>query len=55
MVRMALDAERMHAQNSQVVDEFRRNGGHVGGNFEGAPVLLLHTIGPRAAPSGSTR
>jgi hypothetical protein len=52
MVRKALDAERMHAQNSQVIDEFRRNGGHVGGNFEGAPVLLLHTIG---AKSGTER
>jgi hypothetical protein len=35
-----------------VIDEFRRNGGHVGGNFEGAPVLLLHTIG---AKSGTER
>ena len=52
MVRMALDADQMHVQNSQVIDEFRRNGGHVGGNFEGAPVLLLHTIG---AKSGAER
>jgi hypothetical protein len=52
MVRKTLNAERMHAQNSQVIDEFRRNGGHVGGNFEGAPVLLLHTIG---ANSGTER
>ncbi|MCU1361633.1 MAG: hypothetical protein JWN99_2922 [Ilumatobacteraceae bacterium] len=49
---MTLDAEKMHAQNAQVIDEFRRNGGHVGGNFEGAPVLLLHTTG---AKSGAAR
>ncbi len=31
--------------NRQVVAEFRANGGRLGGNFEGAPVLLLHTWG----------
>jgi deazaflavin-dependent oxidoreductase (nitroreductase family) len=31
--------------NRQVVAEFRANGGRLGGNFEGAPVLLLHTCG----------
>jgi deazaflavin-dependent oxidoreductase (nitroreductase family) len=31
--------------NRQVVTEFRANGGRLGGNFEGAPVLLLHTWG----------
>ena len=50
--RMTLDAEQTHSQNSQVIDEFRRNGGQVGGNFEGAPVLLLHTVG---AKSGAER
>ena len=50
--RMTLDAEQTHSQNSQVIDEFRRNGGRVGGNFEGAPVLLLHTVG---AKSGAER
>src|SRR3954449_10721438 len=49
---MALDADRMHAQNEGVIAEFRRTGGHVGGNFEGAPLLLLHTVG---AKSGQPR
>jgi deazaflavin-dependent oxidoreductase (nitroreductase family) len=31
--------------NRQVVAEFRANGGRLGGNFEGAPILLLHTWG----------
>ena len=38
--------------NKQVVDEFRANGGKVGGQFEGAPLLLLHTTG---AKSGQAR
>ena len=38
--------------NSKIIDEFRSNGGKVGGQFEGAPVLLLHTVG---AKSGAAR
>ena len=34
--------------NANVIAEFRANEGRVGGNFEGAPVLLLHTIGKRS-------
>ena len=33
--------------NRRVVDEFRANGGRVGGMFEGAPLLLLHHVGAR--------
>lgn len=33
--------------NSQIIEEFRANGGKVGGQFEGAPLLLLHTTGAR--------
>ena len=33
--------------NRQVIDEFRDNEGRVGGAYEGAPVLLLHTTGAR--------
>jgi deazaflavin-dependent oxidoreductase (nitroreductase family) len=41
--------------NKQVVEEFRTNGGKVGGMFEGSPLLLLTTTGaksgqPRVAP-----
>lgn len=38
--------------NAQVIAEFRANGGRVGGSFEGAPLLLLHTVG---AKSGAER
>ena len=38
--------------NSKVIAEFRANGGKVGGQFEGAPLLLLHTVG---AKSGQQR
>ncbi|MGE3619726.1 MAG: nitroreductase family deazaflavin-dependent oxidoreductase [Acidimicrobiia bacterium] len=34
--------------NSAVIEEFRANGGKVGGPFEGAPMLLLHTTGARS-------
>jgi deazaflavin-dependent oxidoreductase (nitroreductase family) len=34
--------------NTKVIEEFRANGGKVGGNFEGAPLLLLHTTGARS-------
>jgi deazaflavin-dependent oxidoreductase (nitroreductase family) len=38
--------------NATVIAEFRSNGGKLGGQFEGAPVLLLHTKG---AKSGQER
>jgi deazaflavin-dependent oxidoreductase (nitroreductase family) len=49
------DAETMKAFNTSIVDEFRSNGGRVGGPFEGATLLLLTTTGaksgqPRLAP-----
>jgi len=33
--------------NGQVIEEFRANGGKVGGYFAGAPLLLLHHNGAR--------
>lgn len=38
--------------NKAVIKEFRENGGRVGGYFEGAPLLILHTTG---AKSGKER
>lgn len=38
----------MNDWNAQIIEEFRANGGQVGGNFEGAPLLLLHTTGARS-------
>lgn len=34
--------------NRAIIEEFRANGGVVGGPFEGRPLLLLHTIGRRS-------
>lgn len=38
--------------NAGVIEEFRANQGQLGGNFAGAPVLLLHSTG---AKSGKER
>ena len=38
--------------NQSIIDEFRANDGRVGGQFEGANLLLLHTTG---AKSGQPR
>jgi len=38
--------------NEKIINEFRANGGKVGGPFQGAPVLLLHHTG---AKSGTER
>jgi len=42
----------VHDWNRKIIDEFRENDGRVGGNFEGAPILLLHSTGAR---SGAVR
>ena len=34
--------------NQRTITEFRANHGRVGGNFAGAPLLLLHTVGARS-------
>ena len=33
--------------NTKIIEEFRANGGKVGGPFAGAPILLLHTTGAK--------
>lgn len=38
--------------NRKVIDEFRANGGKVGGMFEGKPLVLVHHVG---AKSGTER
>ena len=45
----------MNDFNQKIIEEFRANGGKVGGQFAGAPMLLLTTTGaksgqPRIAP-----
>jgi deazaflavin-dependent oxidoreductase (nitroreductase family) len=34
--------------NAKVIEEFRANGGRLGGNFDGAPVTLVHHHGRRS-------
>jgi deazaflavin-dependent oxidoreductase (nitroreductase family) len=52
MTQQMPDAETIKAFNKSIVDEFRTNGGKVGGQFEGANLLLLTTTG---AKSGQPR
>jgi deazaflavin-dependent oxidoreductase (nitroreductase family) len=54
-----IDKEKLYSDtaaldefNRNVVEEFRSNGGKVGGPFEGSTLILLHTIG---AKSGEPR
>ncbi len=49
------DTETINNFNQSIIDEFRANGGKVGGQFAGADLLLLHTTGaksgqPRVSP-----
>lgn len=49
------DTGTINAFNQSIIDEFRANDGKVGGQFEGADLLLLHTTGaksgqPRVSP-----
>jgi deazaflavin-dependent oxidoreductase (nitroreductase family) len=34
--------------NTQVIDEFRANGGKAGGMFEGMPLVLVHNVGAKS-------
>jgi deazaflavin-dependent oxidoreductase (nitroreductase family) len=45
------DPVELKGFNTQVVEEFRANGGKVGGPFEGADLLLLTTTGARSGQS----
>ncbi|MCG5433650.1 nitroreductase family deazaflavin-dependent oxidoreductase [Mycobacterium sp. MYCO198283] len=52
---LAGDAAALDDFNSRVIEEFRANGGKVGGPFAGADLLLLTTVGaksgkPRTSP-----
>ncbi|OBF07602.1 deazaflavin-dependent nitroreductase [Mycobacterium sp. ACS4054] len=46
------DTQTINAFNQSIIDEFHANGGKVGGQFEGANLLLLTTTG---AKSGAQR
>ena len=45
---MSMSNDQVHEWNRKTIDEFRAEGGKVGGNFAGAPLLLLHSIGARS-------
>ncbi|WNG89830.1 nitroreductase family deazaflavin-dependent oxidoreductase [Mycobacterium sp. ITM-2016-00317] len=45
------DSAALEEFNRKVVDEFRANGGRVGGPFEGSTLLLLHTTGAKSGKS----
>jgi len=45
------NADELKGFNAKVVDEFRANGGKVGGPFEGADLLLLTTTGAKSGQS----
>lgn len=47
-----LDKATVNAWNEQILKEFRENNGVVGGPFQGATLLILHTTG---AKSGAER
>ncbi|WP_433469413.1 nitroreductase/quinone reductase family protein [Spirillospora sp. CA-128828] len=38
----------MNDLDARVIEEFRANGGYVGGSLSGTPMLLLHHIGARS-------
>ena len=41
-------ADEVNDWNRKIIEEFRANGGEVGGMFVGATLLLLHTVGARS-------
>ena len=49
------DADALNAFNATVVEQFRANGGKVGGQFEGADLLLLTTTGAKFGRRRQTR
>jgi deazaflavin-dependent oxidoreductase (nitroreductase family) len=50
--KLVADTAALDDFNRNIVEEFRANGGKVGGPFEGGTLLLLHTTG---AKSGKQR
>jgi deazaflavin-dependent oxidoreductase (nitroreductase family) len=52
--RRETDVPDMEEFNRGVIEEFRANDGKVGGPFEGAPVLLLTTVGAKSGEQRTT-
>jgi len=36
-----------HDRNRKIIEEFRAKAGQVGGQFQGAPIMIVHTTGAR--------
>ena len=49
--KLVADTAALDDFNRAIVEEFRANGGKVGGPFEGATLLLLHTTGAKTGKS----
>jgi len=41
-------ADEAISYNTKIIEEFRANGGHVGGMWEGTDLILVHHIGARS-------
>jgi deazaflavin-dependent oxidoreductase (nitroreductase family) len=52
--RLALVVTEMNDFNTRIIEEFRANGGKVGGPFAGAPMVLLTTTGARSGTPRTT-
>ncbi len=49
--KLVVDTAALDDFNRNIVEEFRNNGGKVGGPFEGGTLLLLHTTGAKSGKS----
>jgi deazaflavin-dependent oxidoreductase (nitroreductase family) len=49
--KLIVDTAALDDFNRSIVEEFRANGGKVGGPFEGGTLLLLHTTGAKSGQS----
>lgn len=49
--KLVADTAALDDFNRSIVEEFRANGGKVGGPFEGGTLLLLHTTGAKSGES----
>lgn len=49
--KLVADTAALDDFNRSIVEEFRANGGKVGGPFEGGTLLLLHTTGAKSGKS----
>lgn len=49
--KLVADTAALDEFNRNIVEEFRANGGKVGGPFEGVTLLLLHTTGAKSGES----